>query len=82
MDQLLWLEGIGDHEGYFDIAFLPFIPLNTSSISEPSGIVRRQSGCPEPRATPPKNPSPTRLYFGVKNIKETNRPTSMQLKTI
>ena len=24
MDQLLWLEGIGDHEGYFDIAFLPF----------------------------------------------------------
>ena len=25
MDQLLWLEGIGDHEGYFEIAFLPHI---------------------------------------------------------
>jgi glycosyltransferase involved in cell wall biosynthesis len=24
MDQLLWLEGVGGHEGYFDIAFLPF----------------------------------------------------------
>ena len=25
MDQLLWLEGMGDHKGYFEIAFLPFI---------------------------------------------------------
>jgi glycosyltransferase involved in cell wall biosynthesis len=25
MDQLLWLEGIGDHKGYFQIAFLPHI---------------------------------------------------------
>jgi glycosyltransferase involved in cell wall biosynthesis len=25
MDQLLWLEGMGDHEGYFEIAFLPHI---------------------------------------------------------
>jgi glycosyltransferase involved in cell wall biosynthesis len=25
MDQLLWLEGVGDHEGYFEIAFLPFV---------------------------------------------------------
>ena len=25
MDQLLWLEGIGDHKGYFEIAFLPHI---------------------------------------------------------
>lgn len=24
MDQLLWLEGVGGHEGYFDLAFLPF----------------------------------------------------------
>lgn len=24
MDQLLWLEGAGDHSGYFEIAFLPF----------------------------------------------------------
>lgn len=24
MDQLLWLEGVGNHDGYFDIAFLPF----------------------------------------------------------
>ena len=24
MDQILWLEGAGDHEGYFDLAFLPF----------------------------------------------------------
>jgi len=24
MDNLLWLEGIGDHQGYFEIAFLPF----------------------------------------------------------
>ena len=23
MDQLLWLEGAGDHNGYFEIAFLP-----------------------------------------------------------
>jgi hypothetical protein len=25
MDQLLWLEGTGDHKGYFEIAFLPHI---------------------------------------------------------
>lgn len=25
MDQLLWLEGAGDHKGYFEIAFLPHI---------------------------------------------------------
>jgi glycosyltransferase involved in cell wall biosynthesis len=25
MDELLWLEGMGDHKGYFEIAFLPFI---------------------------------------------------------
>lgn len=25
MDQLFWLEGIGDHKGYFEIAFLPYI---------------------------------------------------------
>jgi len=25
MDQLLWLEGMGDHKGYFELAFLPFI---------------------------------------------------------
>lgn len=25
MDQLLWLEGIGEHKGYFEIAFLPHI---------------------------------------------------------
>ena len=25
MDQLLWLEGVGDHEGFFEIAFLPHI---------------------------------------------------------
>ena len=25
MDQILWLEGQGDHEGYFEIAFLPHI---------------------------------------------------------
>lgn len=25
MDQLLWLEGAGDHEGFFEIAFLPYI---------------------------------------------------------
>lgn len=25
MDQLLWLEGIGDHKGYFEIAFLPHV---------------------------------------------------------
>jgi glycosyltransferase involved in cell wall biosynthesis len=24
MDQILWLEGAGNHEGYFEIAFLPF----------------------------------------------------------
>jgi hypothetical protein len=24
MDQILWLEGQGDHEGYFEIAFLPY----------------------------------------------------------
>ena len=24
MDQLLWLEGAGDHNGYFEIAFLPY----------------------------------------------------------
>jgi glycosyltransferase involved in cell wall biosynthesis len=24
MDQLLWLEGAGDHKGYFEIAFLPY----------------------------------------------------------
>jgi glycosyltransferase involved in cell wall biosynthesis len=23
MDQLLWLEGVGDHKGYFEVAFLP-----------------------------------------------------------
>ena len=25
MDKLLWLEGCGDHKGYFEIAFLPYI---------------------------------------------------------
>ena len=25
MDQLLWLEGSGDHKGFFEIAFLPYI---------------------------------------------------------
>jgi len=25
MDNLLWLEGVGDHKGYFEIAFLPYI---------------------------------------------------------
>ena len=25
MDQLLWLEGVGDHKGFFEIAFLPHI---------------------------------------------------------
>jgi glycosyltransferase involved in cell wall biosynthesis len=25
MDNLLWLEGAGDHKGYFEIAFLPYI---------------------------------------------------------
>ena len=25
MDQLLWLEGAGDHNGFFEIAFLPHI---------------------------------------------------------
>jgi glycosyltransferase involved in cell wall biosynthesis len=25
MDQLLWLEGIGNHKGFFEIAFLPYI---------------------------------------------------------
>lgn len=25
MDQLLWLEGMGNHDGYFEIAFLPFV---------------------------------------------------------
>lgn len=25
MDQLFWLEGIGDHNGYFEIAFLPYL---------------------------------------------------------
>ena len=25
MDQILWLEGQGDHEGYFEIAFLPHV---------------------------------------------------------
>ena len=25
MDQLVWLEGIGDHKGYFEMAFLPYI---------------------------------------------------------
>ena len=25
MDQLLWLEGIGEHKGFFDIAFLPHV---------------------------------------------------------
>ena len=25
MDQLLWLEGMGDHKGYFEIAFLPYL---------------------------------------------------------
>ena len=25
MDNLLWLEGRGDHDGYFEIAFLPHI---------------------------------------------------------
>ena len=25
MDQLLWLEGMGDHKGYFEIAFLPHV---------------------------------------------------------
>lgn len=24
MDQLLWLEGVGDHKGYFEVAFLPY----------------------------------------------------------
>jgi len=30
MDQLLWLEGFGNHKGYFDIAFIPFV--NTQRI--------------------------------------------------
>ena len=25
MDNILWLEGTSDHNGYFDIAFLPYI---------------------------------------------------------
>jgi len=25
MDKLLWLEGCGDHKGYFDIAYLPYL---------------------------------------------------------
>jgi glycosyltransferase involved in cell wall biosynthesis len=25
MDQLLWLEGLGDHKGFFEIAFLPYL---------------------------------------------------------
>lgn len=25
MDQLLWLEGVGNHKGFFEIAFLPYI---------------------------------------------------------
>jgi hypothetical protein len=25
MDNLLWLEGHGDHQGYFEIAFLPHV---------------------------------------------------------
>ena len=25
MDQLVWLEGVGDHNGYFEIAFLPHV---------------------------------------------------------
>jgi hypothetical protein len=25
MDNLLWSEGFGDHKGYFDITFLPYI---------------------------------------------------------
>jgi len=25
MDQILWLEGAGDHKGYFEIAFLPYV---------------------------------------------------------
>ena len=24
MDSLIWLEGVGDHKGFFDIAFLPY----------------------------------------------------------
>jgi hypothetical protein len=30
MDQLLWLEGAGDHQGYFEIAFIPHV--NTQRI--------------------------------------------------
>jgi hypothetical protein len=25
MDSLTWLEGKGDHKGYFEIAFLPYV---------------------------------------------------------
>ena len=25
LDQLIWLEGAGDHQGYFEIAFLPHV---------------------------------------------------------
>lgn len=25
LDSLLWLEGVGDHKGYFEIAFLPYV---------------------------------------------------------
>ena len=25
MDNLFWLEGHGDHEGYFEVAYLPYI---------------------------------------------------------
>jgi hypothetical protein len=25
MDNLLWSEGFGEHKGYFDITFLPYI---------------------------------------------------------
>ena len=25
MDDITWLEGKGDHEGYFEIAFMPYV---------------------------------------------------------
>ena len=30
MDNLLWLEGNGDHEGYFEVAYIPYV--NTQRI--------------------------------------------------
>ena len=45
-----------------------------SNISDASGRVRRESGSPEPRATPP-NPSVKHLYFGIYNNTYNNDPT-------